>query len=453
MYQILADNTLIYDSTIDDYKINKASIDLEVNKSGSFTFSVYPDHFYYEKFVKLKTVITVYKSGKIIFRGRILNDTTDYWNNKTITCEGELGFLQDSIIRPFTFSGDCKALLTKLVNDHNSQVDEFKRFKVGRVTINDNYIGRSNEAYESTLSNLNSRLLESELGGYLYITHGEDGTEETPTLNYLSNFETVSSQSIEFGENLKNYTKTAKGEEIATAIIPLGASTEDVRLTIASVNDGVDYVYDSDAVALRGWIFKVVEWDDVTVANNLKTKAEAYLESIVNQAITIELNAIDLHLLDHSIESFKVGDYISVSSEPHNFNDTMLCSKQTIDLLKPENDSVTLGYTYSSFTEINSKATNTINRISTMQSTVNTVNNKTIILNENVENIDKTTQELAEAVNTNTNDIALNKTNIAINTENIATNTENIGINAEAISNINLSIEDILTRLSALEEV
>ena len=450
MYQILADNTLIYDSTIDDYKINKASIDLEVNKSGSFTFSIYPDHFYYERFVKLKTVITVYKSGKIIFRGRILNDTTDYWNNKTITCEGELGFFQDSIIRPFTFSGDCKTLLTNLVNNHNNQVDEFKRFKVGKVTINDNYIGRSNEAYESTLSNLNSRLLESELGGYLYITHGEDGTEETPTLNYLSNFETVSSQTIEFGENLKNYTKTAKGEEIATAIIPLGAtigeSEDSKRLTIESVNNGVDYVYDASAVALRGWIFKVVEWDDVTVASNLKSKAEDYLESIVNQAITIELNAIDLHLLDHSIESFKVGDYISVSSEPHKFNDTMLCSKQTIDLLKPENDSVTLGYTYSSFTELNSKATNTINRISTMQSTVNTVSNKTIILNENVENIDKTTQELAEAVAANSNDIALNKTNIAIN-------SENIGINTEAISNINLSIEDILTRLSALEEV
>ena len=446
MYQILADNTLIYDSTIDDYKINKASINLEVNKSGSFTFSVYPDHFYYERFIKLKTVITVYKSGRIIFRGRILNDTTDYWNNKTITCEGELGFFQDSIIRPFTFSGSSEELLRTLVEAHNNQVDDFKKFNVGKVTAIDDYIGRSNEAYESTLSNFNSRLLESELGGYLYITHGDDGTEETPTLNYLSNFETVSSQKIEFGENLKDYTKTAKGEEIATAIIPLGASTNDVRLNITSVNDGVDYVYDADAVALRGWIFKVVEWDDVTVASNLKAKAEEYLESIVNQAITIELNAIDLHLLDHSIESFKVGDYISISSEPHNFNDTMLCSKQTIDLLKPENDSVTLGYTYSSFTEINSKATNTINRISTMQSTVNTVNNKTIILNENVENIDKTTQELSEAVLSNSNDIALNKTNIAIN-------SENIGINSKAISDINLSIEDILTRLSALEEV
>ena len=94
MYQIFADDTLIYDSTIDDYKIGKGEITLEVNKSGSFVFSLYPDHFYYDKFIKMKTIITVYKSGEIVFRGRVLNAVEDYWNNKVITCEGELGFLQ-----------------------------------------------------------------------------------------------------------------------------------------------------------------------------------------------------------------------------------------------------------------------------------------------------------------------------------------------------------------------
>ena len=66
MYKIFADDTLIYDSTLEDYKIGKGLITLETNKSGSFTFSLYPDHFYYDKFIKLKTVITVYKSNKIV---------------------------------------------------------------------------------------------------------------------------------------------------------------------------------------------------------------------------------------------------------------------------------------------------------------------------------------------------------------------------------------------------
>lgn len=359
MYKIYADSTLIYDSTLDDYKIGKGTITLETNKSGSFTFSVYPDHFFYDNFVRLKTVITVYKSGRIVFRGRILNDVTDYWNNKVITCEGELGFLQDSIIRPFSFTGTPEELFIKFIKEHNSQVDEFKRFKIGDVTVVDpnDYIARSNSAYESALNNVSSRLIEDSLGGYVYITHGEDGTDPVPTINYLANFTKVASQVVEFGSNLKNYTKTVKANDIATAIIPLGHeiddgddNTENKKLTIESVNGGVDYIYDEAAVALYGWIFKVVSWDDVTNPANLKAKAAAYLASVIQQNITIELNAIDLHLLDRSIESFKVGDYIRVVSEPHNFAETLLCNKQTMDLLKPENDTITLGYTFSSFT-------------------------------------------------------------------------------------------------------
>lgn len=355
MYKILADDTLIYDSTLEDYKIGKGSVTLEVNKSGSFTFSIYPDHFYYDKFVRLKTVITVYKSGRIVFRGRILNDVTDYWNNKVITCEGELGFLQDSIIRPFSFEGTPAELFTKFVEEHNSQVDEFKRFKIGTITVEDpnDYISRSNTGYESALSNINSRLIESDTGGNFYITHGEDGTDPIPTINYLADFTKVSTQKIEFGSNLKNYTKTVKAEEIATAIIPLGTNvgSNDQRLTIADINDGMDYVYSETGVALYGWIFKTVVWEDVTIDHNLKTKAEEYLENVINHNITIELNAIDLHLLDRSIESFNVCDYVHVVSAPHNFDAVLLCNKQTLDLLKPENDTVVLGYQSSSFTD------------------------------------------------------------------------------------------------------
>ena len=358
MYKIYADNTLIYDSTIEDYKIGKGLISLEIDKSGSFVFSVYPDHFYYDNFVKMKTVSTVYRSNKIVFRGRILNDVTDYWNNKVITCEGELGFLQDSIIRPFSFSGSPRGLFEKFIDEHNAQVDEFKKFKVGKVTVADanDYIARSNSEYESTLGNLNSRLFEDSTGGHFYITHGDNGTDPTPTINYLADFTKVSSQKIEFGSNLKNYTKTVKAEEIATAIIPLGADMgENGKLTIAEINDGIDYVYSEEAVALYGWIFKIVPWDDVTDANNLKKKAETYLQNIVTQNITVELNAIDLHLIDRTIESINIYDNVRIISEPHNFDATLLCNKQTLDLLKPDNDTLVLGYAVSTMSEKNNE--------------------------------------------------------------------------------------------------
>lgn len=424
MYKIFADDTLIYDSTLEEYKIGKGEITLELNKSGSFVFSLYPDHFYYGELVKLKTVITVYKDGRIVFRGRVLNDTTDYWNNKVCTCEGELGFFQDSIIRPFEFNGSPSDLLIKLVEEHNSQVDEFKRFKIGSVTVSDNndYITRSNSAYETALTNLTKSCIESTLGGYLHITH-ENG-EETPTLNWLGAFTEVSSQVVEFGENLKDYTKTVKADDIGTAIIPLGATvddgksdTEDPKLTIASVNDGKDYVYSESGVSLYGWIFKVVSWDDVTVAENLKAKAEEYLETLINQAITIELTAIDLHLMDKSIDSFKLGDYIRILSAPHNFDSVLLSNKQTLDLLNPANDTLTLGHSYYTFTDLNKNVSAVVQNVSTIRSSVSSLSNKMGNINATVIDASAKANAATESVNNLAGAVAGNAENIAILTE------------------------------------
>lgn len=387
MYKIFADDTLIYDSTMDDYKIGKGQVTLEANKSGSFVFSIYPDHFYYDRFVKMRTVVTVYKSERIVFRGRVLNDATDYWNNKVLTCEGELGFLQDSIVRPFNFNGTPTDFFTQCVENHNAQVDEFKRFKVGAVTVVDSndFITRSSGEYQTTLVSLTDRTLDSALGGYFHVTHGEDGQDLIPTLHYLSDFTVTASQVIEFGSNLKNYTKTVSAEEIATAIIPLGApvddgdaETDDPKLTIESVNGGVDYIYSPEAVAERGWITKVVEWEDVEEASNLLTKAREYLQSVVNQTTTIELNAVDLHLLDRSIESFNVCEYVRVTSAPHGIDTVMLCTKQTLDLLNPENDTVVLGATYSLFTENSNETKASVKKIATQINKNMTVVNRTI---------------------------------------------------------------------------
>lgn len=470
MYKIYADDTLIYDSTFEDYRIGKGQITIELNKSGSCVFSVYPDHVYFDKFVRMKTIITVFKSEKIIFRGRILNDVTDYWNNKVITCEGELGFFQDSIIRPFEFSGTPEQLFRKFVNEHNSQVDAFKRFKIGTITVVDgnNYVARSNEGYESTLQNLRSRLLESALGGNLYITHGEDGTDPVPTLNYLADFTDVSTQPIEFGSNLKDYTKTVKSEEIATVIIPLGAEVGEAgsgeKLTIKSVNNGLDYVYDKTAVNLYGKIVKMIEWDDVTDASNLKKKAEAYVRESAKQNVTIELTAVDLHLLDRSIESFKMGDYIPVFSVPHNFDEVMLCNKQTIDLLKPDNDTVTLGYTVMTFTEKNSKILPAISKVKVMESAVQRVSVQVAKLDETVKSAEQMAQEALESyqdmsltVETITNNMQLIADAVTKNEQNIFENANSIRDNRELIEKnsaeiINLA-NAIQTNANAIEGI
>lgn len=374
MYKIYADDSvLLYDSTLEDYHIGRGVISLEAGKAGSFEFSVFPDHFYYDSFVELKTVVTVYKDNRIVFRGRVLNAKADYWNNLVLTCEGELAFLKDSIARPYEFSGTPTNLLKKFINDHNAAVDEFKHFKVGEVTVSAGNIARSNTEYEDTASNMTSRLLEDSTGGVFYITHGEDGQDVIPTLHYLPDYAKTATQSIEFGANLKDYVKTVSSEEVATAIIPLGATiddgdseTEDKPLTLVEKSGDLDYVHSETGVALRGWIFKPVKFDDVTTVSALRKKAQEYVEKVINPNITLELTAVDLHLLDRSIESFNVCDWVKVLSLPHRLSATMLCKKQTLDLLNPGNDTVTLGHTYATFTESSSKLSSSLSAVATL---------------------------------------------------------------------------------------
>lgn len=454
MYKIFADSTLIYDSTIEDYKIGKGEINLEIEKAGSFVFSMYPDNPYYDKIVEMKTIITVYKENQIVFRGRALKTEDGFYNCRIVTCEGELAFLLDSVIRPYNFTGSPKALFTKFIQDHNAQVDAEKRFKIGQITVSDNndYIARSNVAYEDTWTNIKDRLIGDSLGGYLYVSHDEDGSA---VINYFSDFPYKATQTIEFGENLKDYTKTTNAEDIATVLIPLGGKLKDAEgndtdelLTIASVNNGKDYIEDATAIAIYGRIVKVVQWEDVTLASRLLSKGKSQLSELIKKNVTIDLTAVDLHLLDRSIESFRYAEYITVLSEPHALNVTMLCKKQTINLLKPDNDSVSLGYTYATFTETtantNKNAVNVQARISSLTASVN---NTITEISGVKEDVGTTTED----VTTVAKDLEAVVSVVQANTVQISQNTADISQLKTDVESISEAVTDINTTASRAE--
>lgn len=360
MYKVYCDEFLIYSSEIDELKIFNPKLELELNKTGSFDFSIYPAHPYFDKLKRLKSIITVYQDGYMLFRGRILNDQQGFYNEKQVSCEGELAFLIDSVQRPYDFfTGDkyttVQDLFTFYINNHNAQVDEEHQFKVGNISVVDpnNYIVRSDSQYLTTWDSIQKKLIDS-YGGYLWVRHESDGNY----IDYLSDFDVISSQNVEFGKNLVNLNKMTKGEDIATAIIPLGAKIKDEdgndteqRITISEINGGIDYVINEEAVEMYGKIFKTVVWEDVTVPANLKRKAEEYLADAINLIVTIELDAVDLSAIDRDISSFKMGTYVKVVTSPHNLNSAFLVQKLSINFLNPKSNRLTLGTTYSTFTE------------------------------------------------------------------------------------------------------
>ena len=350
MYKVYCDGQLLYHSKLESLQIFNPSLELELNKTGSFEFTVYPQHPRYNLIKKLKSIITVYQDDFLLFRGRVLDDEIGKLNNKTVVCEGDKAFLLDSIQRPYDFTGSITDFLSMLITNHNAQVEQEKRFTLGKVTVTDanDTIVRSDIEYVNTWEVINQKLINM-LGGYI-IARYENGINY---LDYLAEITLLSPQTIQLGKNLLDLKRVRKGEDIATAVIPLGAKLEgsDERLTVVSVNNGLDYIVDEEAKAQFGMIVKTVIFDDVTVANNLLTKGKAHLASLVNMTETIELSAADLATVDKSTTSFHLGTQVRVTSNPHGLDGLFLVSKLSLKLLNPAANKLVLGKTVQAFSE------------------------------------------------------------------------------------------------------
>ena len=352
MYKVYCDGLLLYHSKLENLKIFNPTVELELNKTGSFDFTIYPDHPYYNLVKKLKSIITVYQDDFLLFRGRVLDEEVGWHNQKAVTCEGELAFLLDSVQRPLSFSGTAAEFLAYIINLHNSQVDAEKGFTVGSVTVEGSLTVDVTD-YTNSFEMLQKWLLDA-LGGYLR-TRQVDGIIY---LDYLAEINLLAPQSIQFGKNLLDLKRVRKGEDIATVIIPLGAKLKDAegkdtetRLTIESYNGGADFILDSDAIAQFGTIVKSVIFDDVTDPEELKQKGQAHLSDSVNQWETIELTAADLATVDKDITSFHLGTQVRAVSKPHGLDQRFLVSKLSINLLDPAANKMVLGKTIPAFSE------------------------------------------------------------------------------------------------------
>lgn len=344
MYRVYCDGFLLYHSKLENLQIHDPALDLELNKTGSFTFTIYPNHPRYSTIQRMKSIITVYQDDYLLFRGRVLDEKRGWYNEKAMTCEGDMAFLLDSVLRPFSFTGTPAEMLAYLLELHNAQVDESKRFLPGNVSMEGFQTYDATE-YLTTKETLEKALFEP-LGGYL-MTRTEDGQTY---IDYLADMTLQSPQSVAFGKNLLDLNVTAKGADVATVVIPLGAKIKDEegndtgkRLTIATVNGGADFVLNDSAIAQYGTIVKSVVFDDVMDAETLKAKGQAYLADVVKLPETIELTAADMAAAGADITSFHLGVQIPVQSKPHGIDQRFIVTKLSVKLMSPAANKLTLG--------------------------------------------------------------------------------------------------------------
>lgn len=391
MYQIKCDGFVLYDPRSEDLIVSNPKCKLQVNTVGEASFNIYATHPFYDKLKQLKSVFEISQDGDVIFRGRMTENSMDFDNVKSVDLEGVMAYFNDSVVRPFAFPEDfqnagnaenpVEYFLNWLIENHNSQVQEFQQFKLGNVTVSDSndYFIRSAEDYASTWDTLKSKLCDSSLKGYLCIRYEKDGNY----IDYLSDFELTNVQRVRFGENLLDITTESDASATYSAVIPLGkkkneisagddnatASDDKSRLTIkgASVSglpEGVviqdDMIINTKAVDDYGFILaptKDTTFDDITTVENLVSVGVEYLMgTAAKMSSTITITALDLHYSDMEIEAFRIYRWIVADSKPHGLTDNEGRYRLTaldIDLLNPQNTKITLGDTTLTLTDIN----------------------------------------------------------------------------------------------------
>jgi phage minor structural protein len=355
MYKAFVDGKLLFDAALDDetHIIFSPRLDMDIDGAGSFSFVIPPVHALYDGIRKLKSIITVQMDDEIIFRGRAVDDERDTYNQKNVYCEGDRSFLLDSVAKPYSYTGNVQEFFHQLISSHNAQVDVEKRFTPGRITAVSDILTMEAEDddYSDTWARMEDRLLGA-YGGYIR-TRTEGGVTY---LDWMSRDGDAGEQAVEFGVNLLDLTDKLDASQVFTCLIPLGESAVDENgdtlppVSIASVNDGVEYIQDDEAVEMYGKIWRTQTWDYVNDPAELLEKAKSYMKTGISVQ-TLTLQFIDMHFTEASRKRVFVGDHPRILSQPHGMNISPICVKASLDLYNPEKSTYTFGEAPKTLTE------------------------------------------------------------------------------------------------------
>ena len=293
-------------------------------------------------------MIRVLQNEKEIFYGEVREITDNIDFTKHIYAVGELAFLFDSIQPQKVYQCSPLQMFTEIINIHNSQVEQKKQFKVGEVSVTDanDYVYHFTNR-EDTLTVLRDKLC-TPLNGYLKITkvNGERYINLVPIERYGKHC----TQEIQFGENLLDYSANSTSVNIATSVIPIGAMIEEENRTskavkgldeyVTIVGTAVDdyhkktdddYVINDAAVSQFGHIRVTKEWPDVNSPEILREKATEWIKQTQFADLILNVSAFDRNLSDINIDSFDLGDIVSVWAVPFGMESvTFPVQKKTI---------------------------------------------------------------------------------------------------------------------------
>src|SRR5690625_4098124 len=405
---------MIHSPYTSDIKLSSGNVKQLTKEIWQFTFSINPQNRGWGKIKPLQSLIRVFnhKTENQEFAGRVVRITQVMNVDGMITiryeCESFLAYLQDSSQRHGEYRNiTARDLLQVIIVNHNRKVEPNNHMKLG---------------YDRTLETIKDKLIDR-LGGYLRLREEEDGLY----LDYLESVGEISSTEIRLRRNLKDMQRDIDPRDVITRVVPLGTRIESddeeavdasqARLTIADVNNGIDYLDIPEFQEEFGIIEGSIIFDDVTVPGILKTRGEQFIQSQHAALVKYNVNPVDLFLIDEDMDSFHVDNYHRVVNELFGIDEILQVVQKNINIMDPTDISLVIGDMPKTLTdyqvELNKSASkvvdleNTVSRqsqrLGQLVGEINNVNTEitnvqNLINNVDLENLPDAIQSLEQAI-------------------------------------------------------
>ena len=418
IYRIYIDDTLVHRSDIPDenYQLVGITLDVEMGKSPSLKFTIPPSHPKKNLLKNFLSRFTVKEDDVVLAEGRLFDSRQDIYNQVEWQAEGSLSYLTDSYVPSVKVEETIKALFTRYVNEHNSRVEDYKKFTVGQITIDNadtEKVKVDNDGYRYTSDAIQNDLIDS-YGGYLR-TRYENGVRY---LDYLKDYGHKTTQTIEYKKNLIDFALEVNPEDVFTYLIPTG----DSNLKINDVNNGKDYIEVEGAKAKWGNKYLLKSFSGISDASTLLKEAKQYIKNHYEELPeSLEITAIDLKLLGVNVESIHVGDVVRVTSTPNGVDKDYTCSAISYNLSQFGKTKYTLGKPKQDFTKkYNQNSSSTSSAINDTNSSLGRTNGR----------LSETQSKLEKYITATDDTLALMHENILLNANHIEANAKQIELNA-----------------------
>ena len=355
-------------------KLKTGTVVKGINSIDTFSFTISPSNKGFNRLNEYSTLVEVFNDRKrrFEFQGRVLCANPSMSDSgallKSVTCESFFGFLCDSKqIYVEEQNWTVEGLWQHILDVHNSQLEDYKHFVLGEVTVTD----PNNNLYcgiqrENTWDTIKKKFLDV-LGGEIRFRVVED----VIYIDYLTEIGETKATPIALSRNMKAITQEKNPSAFVTRLIPLGCkltkevtktdengneTTETIeteeRLDITSINDGKNYIDDEKAIAQYGLHIAYQEWDDVTDPLNLKTKGENWLVENNKVLVKYSITAIDLSLLGLDIDDFEVCNKHPIKNALIGIDDIARINKKTIDICEEVKTAIEVGENFKTLSDI-----------------------------------------------------------------------------------------------------